>query len=41
MKKLFIKEDFNGHVGTTKKNFERVHQDFRYSLQLYGSKHFL
>jgi hypothetical protein len=28
--KLFIGGDFNGHVGTIKKGFERVHVGFGY-----------
>jgi hypothetical protein len=28
--KLFIREDLNDHIGTTRSGFERVHEDFRY-----------
>jgi hypothetical protein len=28
--KLFIGEDLNGHVGSTRVDFDGVHEDFRY-----------
>jgi hypothetical protein len=28
--KLFIGENFNNHVGTTRREFERVHGGFKY-----------
>jgi hypothetical protein len=31
--KLFIGGDLNGHVSTTRKRFERVHEDFGYDEQ--------
>jgi hypothetical protein len=31
--KLFIGEDLNGHVGTARKEFERVHEGFGYDEQ--------
>jgi hypothetical protein len=31
--KLFIGEDLNGHVGTAREGFERVHEGFEYGEQ--------
>jgi exonuclease III len=31
--KLFIEGDLNGHVGTSRRGFERVHEGFRYGEQ--------
>jgi hypothetical protein len=29
-KKFFVGGDFNGHVGTTRRGFERAHEGFGY-----------
>jgi hypothetical protein len=31
--KLYIRGDFNGHVGTTRRGFERVYEGFGYDEQ--------
>jgi hypothetical protein len=31
--KPYIKEDFNDHVGTIRRQFERVYEDFGYDEQ--------